>query len=159
MDQETSIKQMVVDVKTIKMNLFKTPIELDSYGIQNESEEDDPILKRSETTCLRIEEPPKPLLFYKKENYIVNLTLMEIDPNKVSSEINIKINPMQKEKIKRNLALWDIPNKTLACQIRQNLSFYSRLTVKSFRANSKSKAAFIKIEFKNKKREKELENA
>ncbi|CAG8685672.1 16676_t:CDS:2, partial [Gigaspora margarita] len=45
------------------------------------------------------EELPKPLAFHKKENYIANLTLMEIDPNKVSSEINMKINPMQEDEI------------------------------------------------------------
>ncbi|CAG8807126.1 13414_t:CDS:2 [Gigaspora margarita] len=168
---------MLVDVETIKVNLSKTPIELDGYGIQNESEEGDFTLKRNETTCLRIEESPKPLSFYKKENYIANPTLMEIDPNKDSSEINMKINPMQedeiavpgkqtrnwpiisrilKEKIKKSLTLWDISNETLACQIRKNLSFYGRLTVKSFRANSKSKAAFVEIEFKNEKQVKRI---
>ncbi|CAG8839980.1 26417_t:CDS:1, partial [Gigaspora margarita] len=157
LDQKTPIEQMVVDVETIKVNLSKTSMELDSYGIQNESEESDFILKRNKTTCLRIKELPKPLLFHKKENYIVNLTLIEINPNKVSSKINMKINPMQegeiavsekqtvanqlissrilKEKIKKSLTLWDIPNKNLARQIRKNLSFYGRLIVKSFRAN------------------------
>ncbi|CAG8805676.1 38299_t:CDS:2, partial [Gigaspora margarita] len=114
----------------------------------------DSILKRSETTCLRIQELLKPLSIYKKENYIVNLTLMEIDPNKVLNEIDMKTNLMLEEEI---LALGkqvvDIPNKILACQIRKNLSFYSKLTVKSFKANGKSKAAFIKIEFKNEKQE------
>ncbi|CAG8846438.1 12345_t:CDS:1, partial [Gigaspora margarita] len=90
---------MVVDVETIKVNLFKTLIELDGYGIQNESEEGDFTPKGSETTCLRIEEPPKPLSSYKKENYIANPTLMEIDPNKNSSEINMKINPIQEDEI------------------------------------------------------------
>ncbi|CAG8765358.1 25551_t:CDS:2, partial [Gigaspora margarita] len=46
LDQKTSIEQMVVDVETIKVNLSKTPIELDSYGIQNKSEEEDSTLKR-----------------------------------------------------------------------------------------------------------------
>ncbi|CAG8599232.1 44225_t:CDS:2 [Gigaspora margarita] len=95
LDQEISIEQMVVDVKTIKVNISKTLMELDGYGIQNESEVGDSTLKRSETTCLRIKELLKLLSSYKKENYIVNLTLMEIAPNKVSSKINIKINPMQ----------------------------------------------------------------
>ncbi|CAG8784894.1 8681_t:CDS:2, partial [Gigaspora margarita] len=77
-------------------------MKLDGYGIQNESEEGDSILKKSKTTCLRIEEPPKPLSFCKKENYIVNPTLMQIK-------------------------FQDIPNETLAHQIRKNPSFYSRL--------------------------------
>ncbi|CAG8835037.1 27985_t:CDS:2, partial [Gigaspora margarita] len=85
LDRETSIKQMVVDMKTIKVNSSKTLIKLDDYGIQNESEKGDFTLKR------------------------------------ISSEIHIKINPMQKDEIT------DIPNETLACQIRKNLSFYGRL--------------------------------
>ncbi|CAG8841136.1 16075_t:CDS:2, partial [Gigaspora margarita] len=92
-----------------------------------------------------------------KGNDIVNSALMEINPNKASDKSNMEINPMQKnkiivpakqtlanqstlsrirkEKIKRSLILWNIPNETCACQIRKNLSFYGRLIVKSFKAN------------------------
>ncbi|CAG8700171.1 983_t:CDS:2, partial [Gigaspora margarita] len=99
LNRKTSIEQMVVDVKTIKVNLSKTPMELNGHRIQNESEEGDSTLKRSKTTCLRIEELLKLLSSYKKENYTANSTLMEIDPNKVSSKINMKINPMQGDEI------------------------------------------------------------
>ncbi|CAG8838382.1 36707_t:CDS:2, partial [Gigaspora margarita] len=97
LDQETPSEQMVVDIETIKVNLSKTLMELDGYGSQNENKKEDYILKRSKTTFLRIQELPKLLSSYKKENYIVNSTLMKIDPNKVSSKINMKINPIQKE--------------------------------------------------------------
>ncbi|CAG8778407.1 10043_t:CDS:1, partial [Gigaspora margarita] len=55
LNQEILIEQMV-NMKTIKVNLSKTLIELDGYGIQNESKEGDSILKRSKTTCLRMKE-------------------------------------------------------------------------------------------------------
>ncbi|CAG8827526.1 8217_t:CDS:2, partial [Gigaspora margarita] len=119
------------------------------------------------------QELPKLPTSHRKGNDIVNSALIKIDPNKASDKSNMEINPMQenkiivsakqtlanqstlsrirKEKIKRSLILWDIPNETHACQIRKNLSFYGRLTVKSFKANGKSKAAFVEIEFKNKK--------
>ncbi|CAG8849648.1 23386_t:CDS:2, partial [Gigaspora margarita] len=124
--------------------------------------------KRRETTHLIVQELPKLPTSQRKGNDIVNLALMEIDPNKVLNKSNIEINPIQeveiivpakqilanqltlprirKEIIKRSLILWDIPNETHACQIRKNLSFYGRLTVKSFKANSKLKAAFVEIE-------------
>ncbi|CAG8831629.1 34808_t:CDS:2, partial [Gigaspora margarita] len=85
--QKTSSKQMVVDSETIIKNLPKTPIELDSYRTQNESKKEDSILKKSETTCLRIQKLLKPLTIHKKENYIINSTLMKIDPNRVKIEI------------------------------------------------------------------------
>ncbi|CAG8746345.1 3608_t:CDS:2, partial [Gigaspora margarita] len=128
LDQKTSTEQMVIDVETITVNLSKILIELDSYGIQNESEKGDSTPKGSETTRLRIEELPKLLSSYKKENYIANPTLMEINPNKDSSEINMKINLMQEDEITVPGKQTDIPNETLARQIRKNLSFYSRLT-------------------------------
>ncbi|CAG8844527.1 42391_t:CDS:2, partial [Gigaspora margarita] len=81
LNQETSIEQIVLDMETIKVNFFKTLMELDGHGIQNEKE------------------LPKSLTSHKRENYIANPTLMEIDPNKVSSEINIKINLMQEDEI------------------------------------------------------------
>ncbi|CAG8797373.1 1253_t:CDS:1, partial [Gigaspora margarita] len=180
LEKETSSEQMVVDMETTKVNLYKALIELDVYGSQNESEEGDFSPKRKETTHLIVQELPKPPTLHKKENDIVNSALIEIDPSKVSDESNMEINPMQedeiivpvkqilanqltlsrirKEIIKRSLTLWNIPNETRACQIRKNLSFYSRLMVKSFKANGKSKAAFVEIKFKNEKREKELEN-
>ncbi|CAG8682616.1 1022_t:CDS:2, partial [Gigaspora margarita] len=90
------------------------------------------------------QELPKLPIPHRKGNDIVNLALMEIDPNKASDKSNMEINPMQKNEI------IDIPNETRACQIRKNLSFYGRLTVKSFKANGKSKAAFA-VHFENRK--------
>ncbi|CAG8523676.1 14300_t:CDS:2 [Gigaspora margarita] len=145
------------------------------YWIQNQAtstmilrNKEDYSPKERETTYLIVQELPKLPTPQRKGNDIVNSALMEIDPSKVSDESNMEINPMQKDEIivpakqilanqptlsrirkeiiKRSLRLWDIPNETCACQIRKNLSFYSRLTVKSFKANSKSKAAFVEIE-------------
>ncbi|CAG8850327.1 20741_t:CDS:1, partial [Gigaspora margarita] len=173
LEKETSSKQIAIDVKITKVNLPKAPMELDIYESQNESEEGDYLPKRSETTHLIVQELPKLPTPYRKGNDMVNLALMKIDPNKASDESNIEINPMQEddiivpakqtlanystpsrlreEKIKRSLTLWNVPNETPARLIRKNLSFYDRLTVKSFKANDKSKAAFIEIEFKNEK--------
>ncbi|CAG8699988.1 42240_t:CDS:2, partial [Gigaspora margarita] len=138
--KETSSKQMAIDVEITKMNLPKAPIELDIYGSQNESEKGDYSPKRSETTHLIVQELPKSLIPHRKGNDMINLALMEIVPNKASNESNIEINPMQEVKI-------IVPAKqTLANQLTP-----SRLTVKSFKANSKSKAAFVEIEFKNEK--------
>ncbi|CAG8734515.1 19701_t:CDS:2, partial [Gigaspora margarita] len=151
LEKETSSEQMAVDVEITKVNLPKAPMELNIYRSQNESEEEDYLPKRSKTTHLIVQELPKLPTPHRKRNDMVNLALMEIDPNKASGESNMEINPMQEEKIKRSLTLWNIPNKTPAHQIRKNLSFYGRLMVKSFKANGKSKAAFIEIEFKNEK--------
>ncbi|CAG8850461.1 14414_t:CDS:1, partial [Gigaspora margarita] len=53
----------------------------------------------------------------------------------------------------------DVPNGTSAQQIRRNLSFYSKATVRGFIANRKTKAAYLEMEFKNKRREKKLAGA
>ncbi|CAG8828085.1 38349_t:CDS:2, partial [Gigaspora margarita] len=87
LEKETLSEQMAVDVEITKVNISKAPIELDIYGSQNESEEGDYSPKRSETTHLI------------KKNDMVNLALMEINPNKASGESNMEINPMQKVKI------------------------------------------------------------
>ncbi|CAG8835646.1 23497_t:CDS:1, partial [Gigaspora margarita] len=173
LEKKTSSKQMAVDVELTKVNLPKAPMELDIHRSQNKSKEGDYSPKRRETTHLTVQELPKLPTPYRKGNDIVNTALMEIDSNKASGESNMEINPMQeveiivlakqtlanqstpfrlrKEKIKRSLTLWNIPNETLARQIRKNLSFYGRLMIKSFKATSKSKATFIEIEFKNEK--------
>ncbi|CAG8856784.1 9449_t:CDS:2, partial [Gigaspora margarita] len=117
LEKETSSEQIVVNVEATKVNLYKAPMELDIYGSQNESKEGDYSPKKRETTYLIVQEPPKPPTPYRKGNNIVNLALMEIDPNKVSDESNIEINPMQKDEI----IVPDIPNETRACQIRKNL--------------------------------------
>ncbi|CAG8785183.1 35042_t:CDS:2, partial [Gigaspora margarita] len=145
LEKETSSEQIAVDIETTKVNLHKAPMELDVYGNQNKSEEKDYSPKRRETTHLIVQELLKLLTPHRKENDIVNSALMEIDPSKVSDKSNMEINPMQEDEI------IDIPNETRACQIRKNLSFYSRLMVKSFKANSKSKATFVEMEFKNEK--------
>ncbi|CAG8632484.1 18621_t:CDS:2 [Gigaspora margarita] len=69
LEKKTSSEQMVVDVETTKVNLHKALMELNIYGNQN------------------------------KKNDIVNLALMKIDPNKVSDESNIEINPIQEDEI------------------------------------------------------------
>ncbi|CAG8606408.1 36084_t:CDS:2 [Gigaspora margarita] len=131
LDRKISTEQMVVDVETIKVNLSKTLMELDGYGIQNESEEGDSTLKRSETTCLRIEELPKLPSSHKKENHIANSTLIEIDPNKDSSEINMKINPNQKDEIAVPGKQPNIPKKRI------------RNTPNSKRSEMKEKKSFL----------------
>ncbi|CAG8736024.1 13074_t:CDS:2, partial [Gigaspora margarita] len=149
LEKKTSSEQMAVDLETTKVNLHKAPMELDVYGSQNESEEGDYLPKRRETTHLIVQELPKLPTLHRKGNDFVNSALMEIDLSKVLNKSNMEINPMQedeiivpvkqilanqpilpkirKEIIKRNITLWDITNETHACQIRKNLSFYSRL--------------------------------
>ncbi|CAG8847232.1 37395_t:CDS:2, partial [Gigaspora margarita] len=78
LEKETSSEQMVVDVETTKVNLYKAPMELDVYRSQNKSEKEDYSLKRRETTYLIVQELPKLPTPHRKGNDIVNSALMKL---------------------------------------------------------------------------------
>ncbi|CAG8722679.1 8063_t:CDS:2 [Gigaspora margarita] len=99
LEKETSSEQIAVDVEATKVNLYKAPIERNIHVSQNESEEGDYSSKRRETTHLIVQKLPKLPTPYRKENDIVNLALMKIDPSKVLDERNMKINPIQEDEI------------------------------------------------------------
>ncbi|CAG8727250.1 38325_t:CDS:2, partial [Gigaspora margarita] len=52
----------------------------------------------------------------------------------------------------------NIPNEAHARQIRKNLSFYGHANVLSFMLRERTKVVYIKLEFKNEKRESDLLN-
>jgi len=179
--RKVQTEQMSIDIEVYKENVSKVSMDLDSNINQDKDNEADPpqeanmdyinknqdISTLSESHKRRKNEETKSSMELdinsdqdetkseeKLDQRTENITNMEMNLSQLNSSLN-----RTRERVRKNLTLWDIPNGTPARQIRKNLSYYGRVTVKGFMANGKSKAAYVEIEFKNEKRRADLENA
>ncbi|CAG8804735.1 28021_t:CDS:2, partial [Gigaspora margarita] len=100
LDRKTSTEQIVIDVETIKVNLSKTPIELDGYEIQNESEEGDSTPKGNNTYFEEIKPIKNPFVGLKRKAKI-EIESDEIYPKTASPQKVPQINVLLQEILKR----------------------------------------------------------
>ncbi|CAG8828134.1 37003_t:CDS:2, partial [Gigaspora margarita] len=157
--RKVQTEQMLIDIELYKENVSKVSMDLDSNNNQGKNKEVDPLQKANRNYINKNQDISTLSETHKRRKKEDSKSPMELDINSDQDEIKPEekldqrtenITSMEKnltrERVRKNLTLWDIPNGTLAQQIRKNLSYYGRATVKGSKANGKSKAVYVEVE-------------
>ncbi|CAG8857444.1 12148_t:CDS:1, partial [Gigaspora margarita] len=145
-----------------KENVSKVSMDLDSNNNQDKDREVEPLQEANMNYINKNQEISILIETHKRRKKEDSKSPIELDINSDQDEIkseekldqrteniaNTEKNLFQlnssfnrtRERVRKNLTLWDVPNRTLTRQIRKNLSYYGRAIVKGCMANGKSKA-------------------